>query len=497
MSRFLLALFGSLVLISTPAAAETARAETERFIVYSRGSVDETRRFAEQLERFDRLLRLIAAPRDAEVPESPVTVFLLRDADAVRATAGLPLGVSGYYSAGEQGAFAVAAHTVDPDRPSITPLEILFHEYAHHFMLRSFPIAYPGWFIEGFAELYSTAEFLPDGAIAIGKALHVRIPELRARGPYPLRDLFSQSGYEAPPSRRPHYYATAWLLTHYLRMSGAREGELDRYLLDVARGRPSLEAAEAAFAGGLGALENELRTYLRGRFPYVTASGVAAQRPTVEVRTMPESFDRLLEEELAWLRGPPPNEVAGFVDRVKSVAPRFPDDAFAQAMLAEAHYLAGDLDAADAAAARAVELDPGRMRALLRRAHIAADRASGEADPEAAERLWRESRAYIVEANRAHPDAHQPLLVYYRHFKRRNATPPDLAFDGLYRGFEMVPQNGNLRLEVSGALAERGRVRDAIDMLEPLIHGAHVGPLRDAALQVRARLLEQMGQATP
>ena len=489
MTRILLALLGLSALVVTPAAAETVRASTDRFIVYSRGSAEETRRFAEQLVRFDGLLRLIAPSRDAGVPEGPVTVFLLRDVDAVRASADVPWGTGGYYSAGEQGAFAVAARTTDRDVPSVSPLGILFHEYAHHFMLRNFPIAYPGWFVEGFAELYSTAEFAPDGAIAIGKALHVRIPELRERGPFPLRDLFTTSGNDVPGSRRSHYYATAWLLTHYLRVSGAREGELDRYLLDVARGRASLEAAEAAFAGGLSALDAELRTYSRGRFPYVTASGVAEGRATVAVRTMPESFDRLLEQELAWIQGPPPDRLAGFVERVSSVAPRFPDDAYAQAMLAEARYLAGDLDAADAAAARAIAIDPTHMRALLRRAHIAADRASREADGEAAERLWRESRAHIVAANRAHPDAHQPLLVYYRHFKRRNLAPPDIAFDGLYRGLEMVPQNGNLRLEVSGALAERGRVRDAIALLQPLIHGPHGGPLRDIALEVQERFL--------
>jgi tetratricopeptide (TPR) repeat protein len=474
-----------------PASAETVRATTEHFVVYSRGSAEETRRFADQLERFDGLMRLLTRPANDGGPDSPLTIFLLRDPGAVGDTADLPSGTAGYYSAGEQGAFAVAARTDNPDIRGLAPLEILFHEYAHHFMLRYFPIAYPGWFVEGFAELYSTVEFLPDGRVAIGKAMRVRIPEVRERGPFPLQRLFGTSGHELPARQLAQYYGTAWMLTHYLRVSGEREGELDRYLLAVSQGRPSLEAAEASFTGGISALERELRTYSRGTFPYVTATGIAADRVEVEVLSMPQSFDQLLEQELAWIQGPHPSRVGRFVERVRSVAPRFPDDAFAQAMLADAHYLVGDLDAADTAAARALAIDPRHMRSLLRRAHIAADRASAASDPEVAERLWRESRAHIVAANRAHPEAHQPLLVYYRHFKRRNQVPPDLAFDGLYRGFEMVPQNGNLRLELAGALAERGQRAEAIALLHPLIHGSHSGQLRDIALEIRARFLAQ------
>ena len=38
--------------------------------------------------------------------------------------------------------------------------EILFHEYAHHFMMQnSTSAAYPGWYIEGFAEYFATVRF--------------------------------------------------------------------------------------------------------------------------------------------------------------------------------------------------------------------------------------------------------------------------------------------------------------------------------------------------
>ena len=54
-------------------------------------------------------------------------------------------------------------------RTDLDPKSVLFHEYAHHFMLHHFPAAYPAWYVEGFAEFFSVVAFPQDGSIEYGK----------------------------------------------------------------------------------------------------------------------------------------------------------------------------------------------------------------------------------------------------------------------------------------------------------------------------------------
>ena len=63
------------------------------------------------------------------------------------------------------GAIAVVPRNTGTDGVFTGQL-VLFHEYAHHFMLQYAPAAYPAWYVEGFAEVVSTASFERKGANA-------------------------------------------------------------------------------------------------------------------------------------------------------------------------------------------------------------------------------------------------------------------------------------------------------------------------------------------
>ena len=67
---------------------------------------------------------------------------------------------------------------------------ILFHEYVHHFMLQHFSVAYPAWFVEGYAELFSNTRFERDGTI-VDRLLRrpSRASPLRADAVRTLADL--------------------------------------------------------------------------------------------------------------------------------------------------------------------------------------------------------------------------------------------------------------------------------------------------------------------
>ena len=480
----------AMVLASPAAAADMHVARSAHFTVYSDGGEDDLRGFAEQLEQFESLMRLLADAKSDDAAVRPLPVFLFDSADDVQDALGIDADIAGYYEATEHGALMVASR----DRwrrfgdHTDHALVVMFHEVAHDFMLRNFPAAYPGWFIEGFAELYSTVQFERSGKIAIGEPLRGRLQTIARLGLTPLDELLVAPPQGLSNTDMARYYATAWLLSHYLRISGERKGELDAYLRAVAGGQPSIAAANAAFAGGVEQLEKDLRSYSRRMsLHYYEIKGIEAARVPVTIQPMPESFDALYRDQVRWLaepRGPIKEE---FIDEVRRIAPRFPGDAFALSLLAEADYAAGDLDAAERAADTAVAADPRDIRAWVRKAYIAMDRAE-KAGPKA-DALWRAAKADIVAGNAADHDAPQPLIANYRLYLRRGDKPTDRAFAGLARAFELLPQCGALRLETALALAMRDRTADAAAMLAPLVNDPHDSGLREAARTARAAFL--------
>ncbi len=104
----------------------------------------------------------------------------------------------------------------------------------------------------------------------------------------------------------------------------------------------------------------------------------------------------------------------GIAMRAAKIAERYPDDAIVQAQWAEAEYLAGRLDRADAAADAALKLQPGLVDALVRKGQVAVRRTleTKANDPAA----WTAARGWFLKANRADPNAVMPLYLYYASF---------------------------------------------------------------------------------
>jgi hypothetical protein len=139
------------------------RAETDRFIIYADGREETVREYARKLHAFDAALRVLHPSAASRPPGHKLEVFLVRGTAGIRRVdPNVGRYSRGFYSAGPARMFAVAA-TGD----NLAPEEILFHEYAHHFMMANFPAAYPTWFVEGWAEYFMTAE-IAKGQVRLG-----------------------------------------------------------------------------------------------------------------------------------------------------------------------------------------------------------------------------------------------------------------------------------------------------------------------------------------
>ena len=72
---------------------------------------------------------------------------------------------------------------------------VLYHEYAHHFMIASLTSrAYPRWFTEGFAEFFAGVRFKEDGTVLLGAPAQHRAAELVYALEVPIRTLLSFDG---------------------------------------------------------------------------------------------------------------------------------------------------------------------------------------------------------------------------------------------------------------------------------------------------------------
>jgi tetratricopeptide (TPR) repeat protein len=498
--KTLIKLAAAALLAFAPAAAlaEWREASSKHFLVYSEGSAQSVRDFAAKLEKFDKAMRLRLGLEDLDLgPANRVTVYVVDNVAEVRRLGRFSPGSSvyGFYSGRAVGSIAVVPRSSGTGGlGSIEPATILLHEYSHHLMMQNAAVAYPAWFREGFAEFNSTARFEKDGSIGFGAAANHRAWGLLAMPPLPIETLFnpnrrklSQEQWEAT------VYGRGWLLTHYLMFEPKRTGQLAKYITAMNSGTGSLEAARAAF-GDLDVLDEELRTYVKQRrIPYVRVRAEALLPEPVALRTLSPGESAIMDLRMRSKVGVTKEDSARVAREMAQAAAPWPNHPAVQGALAEALFDAGNLDGAEAAAARAIAADPKNVDGLIYRARVAMARAKAAPARDAA--VWREVRRLIALANRADPNDPEPLILYYQSFAVQGQAPTRNAVEGLLQAYALAPQDGGLRMNVARQLLVDGQAAEARRALAPLAYDPHGGPLGQAVAAIVAKLDESGAKA--
>lgn len=476
--------------LMTPTAAGAAewwRAETAHFIIYSEDSESDTRAFAAELERFDNALRTLQGrPVRPETPLSDankVTIFRTGDARDIAYIAGAPgSGVAGFYipRAGGAVAFtparrsgvpagAIASWTRDR-RTDLDPRSVLQHEYVHHFMLQTFPATYPDWYIEAFAEFNATITLGDDGSFHVGNPPQYRAAQIFQLPDIRLDELFDQNDKREGLDRI-QFYGYGWLLLHYLTFEPSRKGQLLAYLKALGRGEDGLTAARAAF-GDLDKLAAEVRDYKHvarsGRFPGFDVKPADYAPPAVELRALTEAETAVIDERMRSERGVDRDEARDVAHDIEDDARRYADSLFVQLEAAEAFLDAHRLAEADAAADRALALDPDSAEALTLKASVAI--ARGEGGDKAA---FAAARPILIKAARADPQDPRPFILYYRSFMKAGETPPKDAVVGLKQTFPMAAYDSDYRMLLARELLIEGDGPSAKTVLAPIAYGFH------------------------
>ncbi len=478
--------------IAGPAQAEWWEAKTDHFTIYSEGKSTDAKALATELERVDMAMRVLQNVSPDDKPSVPVTVFRFGDTDDIGALIS-SRGVAGFYIPRSSGsvAFVPAERTRDlrslgtrSDGPSdLESDNVLFHEYAHHFMLQYFPARYPAWYIEAFAEVYGTIEIQPDGVFRVGNPANHRAGQLFYDLPFPAKRLFVPAEDLVPGDQR-HFYSVGWLTLHYLTFDDTRKGQLKTYLDLVNSGKTSMEAAQTAF-GDLDKLSREVKSYLRKRLQGIEVKPAFYEAPEVAVRQLDSGEDAIMRDMIRSKRGVRKREADSVVASARNVAAQYPNSIMVLQELVEAEFDAKNFDEADRAADRLIALDAENAEAMTYKGQIRMERA--KENPA----IYADARKYFRSAYLLEPSSAVALAQNYVAYRKGNETPPESAVIGLEEAYRLAPYDPEVRLLLVRQLVEEKRTDAALTVIAPLRQSAHSTDKRQKSVNEAAVAIEK------
>ena len=472
----LLALFAQLLIVA-PASAKWLRAETKNFVIYSSGSNKELQDFGANLERFDALMRLKFSI-EADTNPNKLTVYFLSSQEDVASLAATTIkNAAGFYSPRKEGTFAVANREKSSSLFNLDGMTVLFHEYAHHFMFRNFSYAYPAWYVEGFAEYYSTAEFKKDGNWNLGKPAYHRAAGLILAQKLPITRILFGDATNLNAEQVDVFYGRSWLLVHMLSSKPEYKGKLIAYFAAIQNGKSEQDAAVEIF-GDLKALDKALDIYLNGKLVFWSSKSPLNVDTTMSVIELDPLASQLIGLHLKRLEGKDPAKTLASLRALAQANPARADIwyelAMAERVTAE-NASKTDVElaekASEAAVDKALAADPKHARANILKADILFKRLRDAGDDNPAH--WSKARGYVVTANAVAVDDPLVLLEWYESFTMQGRAPSATAHAALAKAFELEPEVTEVRVKYALDLAQQGKFDDAIHLVEFLAHDPH------------------------
>ena len=460
------------LLLATPAQAEWWEAKTEHFLVYSQDSQAKTKAFVLELERFDHALRSLQAVKFQPVKSDSQRVVIYRtgDIDAIGRLAHRD-GVAGFYQPRmnpaaftpvKAGNLSQGSIVRRDSRTNMDARSVLFHEYAHHFMFQYFAAAYPSWYVEAFAETVATIDLKPDGSFHVGNP-----PQYRTDALFNYMMTVTPKSLLASTSKPTTedfygYYSMGWLMNHYLQFGSNRAGELKNYLRLVNGGMDSAPAAKQAF-GDIDKLNSEIIKYKSsGRLGGAVVRPPTAAPSEVEMRKLGADEEAAMRIRVRSKAGVTKSEIPGVAADSRAVTRAYPGSYLAHLQLSEAEFDGKNYDAAEAAANRALQINPQSVEALVRKAQIGIER--GKKD-KAQLAVARESIQKAFEIDPYNPEI---LFLNYMTYFESGEPVPERAIIGLETAYDNARQDARLRLVLGRQLLIEKKGSLAKDILMPL-----------------------------
>ncbi len=476
--------------LMAPAGAQPPADETwysvasRHFVVHTNAAHERGAEIAASLERFRSVFAQLAPEIELSSP-APTTILAFRDAESYRPykSPSAGRGVLGQFLSHPDGNYI----TLDAGSPLVGSFVVIQHEYVHFFVRHNFP-GVPRWFNEGLAEYYST--FATDGERAlVGRPVerHLHWFQRRQVSLDGILDGKAASGGHGRERQAGHFYATSWLLVHYLLSGESRQ--LDRaadYFVRLRAGEDPEEAFEEAFDLRLRQLEERLAAYLgSGELPEATIPLASLPAPRIDAWVMRrEEVLNHLGDLLAHMRRTP--EAERHFQRALDVAGEDPEAHAGLALVRDLQNRFTEADLLFADAVRLGSIEPLTYvhygRHLLRRAGAARDSERAK--------LAGRARFQLSRAVDVYPGFGAAwALLGAAHLMAGDESKSGVQ--ALERAIHLLPDRPDLVFDLARAHLHRGRIDVAEEVVEEQL--APRAPPRMTALAreavARARLL--------
>ena len=473
---------------SGSARAAWREAQTTNFVIYADLDEAQVSQLAQRLERYHAAMELVTGvDMPPPSPSNRVTIYVLGNWSEMAELSGSQM-IAGFYvpRAGRAAAFVPAQRA---GRREDFSLNVLLHEYAHHFMISNSPFALPAWYSEGGAEFFGATRFNEDGGLTLGLPAANRYDEI-----FYARNVTAADLLDPPPvegtSQRPYtnFYGKSWLLFHMLQIDPEWRGKVGAYIRALTSGQSARAAAESTL-GDLSALERALDDYkTRPRLTSMRFSAEQLPVGQVTIRQLTAGEAAMMRYRVVSERGVGSEQAATLLARIRGVAAQYPQDAAVQDWLSEAEYDAGNDAEAIAAADRALAIDPARVNAYVQKGYALFRIAKEAEEGPARIAAYRAAAAPFLALNGLENDHPLALYYYYLSFIQSGRVPGPSARAGLEHAVELAPFDWTLRLTAVNMHLAAGEFAEARRALMPIAFYAHGGSLANAARNVVERI---------
>ncbi len=467
---------------ASQAATSWIKAQSPHFTVYSDNGEKVTRAYLARLEQYRYVLGLFHA-QDTDSDSPPLVIYFLnKPADLKQTWPQATDGVMGYYKDCAQGAAAFAIYQDDFSVSRVKDVKnqaenlsqvILFHEYAHTFMFQNSETRYPKWFVEGFAEFYSTTRLLDDTA-EVGTASAMRIRTLMSLGEMRydslLRDKISLT---SSPFELDQYYAQSWLLTHYIMSDPDRRHAFAVYVDAYDRGEDPVTAFESAFGIKAKDLSKTLAAYMAHQIRATIYRVHNMPVSDIQITPLPASASKLLLWDAAVRICPANDQRPALMANIQSEAAKYPGDDFAALTLARAQIVIGDETQAVGYLQSYTDAHPedAESRYLLGETLYLMTRHGHLQPSETAESQMLKARTALGRAYQLNPLS-APALYYYS-LSLGNGTNTENNVNAAIQAHNLEPSVDVYAVRAAMLLILRDRMDEAKVMLYPLANNPH------------------------
>lgn len=365
----------------------------------------------------------------------------------------------------------------------------VYDAYARHYLQSYLPGAYPSWYLDGIGAIFANLGVRDSGSLEFGRQPPAMRTVLRSYEPLSTEPILTGEYLADPDTRHLWTPDHAWALTHFLLFGNPPE-DMRRafysYMAAIGQGVPQAEAASVF--GDFAALDAAVMRYATSDTHYFW-------RPVSSAAEIDPISYRLTRGEAAILEGrvamdtrlsavSSPGERAAFLDSLREAVY---EEAFAEssnAVLAEAQCKAGAISDCAATAAEILASAPDSPAGLAWLAIAQLRQALALPSTQRAEAL-SEARRAIIAANRADPEAPEPLRAYFDSFVEAGETAPTTALLGMYKVVDLVPAAPEPRLALAGELIRQGLPSEAREVLLPLTAGGYTAEeAREARIMI-------------